>query len=406
MELDWQSVAGVALLSFALPAAIYVGRNNIRARRRELIRDLEALFDFAKDAHGRKIIIPSFELVKYKYDPGANPENPQGIDPNAPLHYVVPTFLFIILSFSGFLFTFVGYVTEPSLDHLNFFLRAGSTKFTAEQLQELLGMLSYTFLGGYIWSIYYLVKRVSNFDLSPLSFLRTSAHIIFGSFVTGAIWHTASAFVDLRNGPAQELGIGLAFLIGMYPNLAMDKLFSKYPSMRLKRVREETTKLCEEIPLDCILGIDAFMKFRLGEFEIEDVQNLATINPIQLFVETPYGLYEIIDWIAQAQLIVAVGSRKVILLRDLNIRSIPDLEKAADDPVLTARVLPILLTPDGALSGLSQPDAATLQTELNMIRDDLHVHRLRQLCTVIASRLDEKPAPPDEPAGYPLAAEG
>jgi hypothetical protein len=63
----------IAMFSLLVPIGVYVGRMNVRASRREIVLDLERLFQFAK-SDGRPIILPSFELVKYKYDPDSNPE--------------------------------------------------------------------------------------------------------------------------------------------------------------------------------------------------------------------------------------------------------------------------------------------------------------------------------------------
>ncbi|HEX3995897.1 MAG TPA: hypothetical protein VHX39_32410, partial [Acetobacteraceae bacterium] len=153
-------------------------------------------------------------------------------------------------------------------------------------------------------------------------------------------------------------------------------------------------------------------------------------NPIQIFVETPYGLYEVIDWVAQAQLIIAVGSARTIRLRQLNVRTIFDLEKVVLCNHLRRRVHAALLgeTPsrqDDSPSNPHQeymaahgPQSAEViqlrtvrpghsQVELDlskeldalvaMIRDDLHVQRLRQIWDVIADRLDERPGRDEEP---------
>jgi hypothetical protein len=425
-ELQLSAVLSILLLSIAVPAAIFLGRNNVRSRRRDLVRDLVNLFGFAKDSQGNPIIIPSLELVKWKYDPhprydpdrlSATGEVPDAAGLISFWYFLLPTCIYILFTCLGFCVSFLpvmpGHPTPFSL--------GGWASLTDPERLSLMSTISYTFLGGYIWTINYLLKRVSNFDLSPLSFLRASAHILFGAFVSAVLWHGINEFYrgsDLGSG--RGVGIALAFLVGFFPELGLSRLLAKYPQMRLKRIGPATTELCEELPLDTIVGIDAYIKFRLGEFEIEDVQNLATVNPIQLFVETPYNLYEILDWVAQAQLIVAVGSAKTVKLREINVRTIFDLEEALRNKSFSATILDILLPAHARIEAVTTSPARAAGSpgrskddKIQILHDraaqagseeidvgstlaaimgaDLHVQRLRQLRDVIAMRLDQRP---------------
>ena len=60
----------IALLSLAMPMCIFIGRNNVRSSRGQIVDDLAKLFNFAKEQGGTPLIVPSFELVKYKGSSG------------------------------------------------------------------------------------------------------------------------------------------------------------------------------------------------------------------------------------------------------------------------------------------------------------------------------------------------
>src|SRR4051794_37795412 len=95
---DTIRLSAVLLFSLIVPIGIFVGRSNIRLSRRELVRDLERLFNFA-NCDGRPLILPSFELVKYKYDPDPSNERQNTKDTaNAFRYYIFPVMIYICMT--------------------------------------------------------------------------------------------------------------------------------------------------------------------------------------------------------------------------------------------------------------------------------------------------------------------
>lgn len=389
---DDEIIRAALVLTFSLvvPIAIFVGRLNVKAFRREVVRDLEALFKSVTNMNGQIPILPSFDLVKWKYYPEDNPVRAdEHFDAKNRVHFVLPVLLFVIVSF-----VFFALILSPE--------RQFSIVDWQRQGAEisLRWVLCAAFLGAYVWTFCYLVKRVSNFDLSPMSFFYSMSHIMLALVVAGALY--ASSIPLLSNAVAQPI---VAVIIGFVPDLFLSAAVAKFPWIQQKRVSKASRDMQEEMPLDMISGIDAFMKLRLSEFEIEDVQNLATFNPIQLFVETPYSLYEVIDWVSQAQLIVAVGSPKALRLREMGVRTIFDLERCLYNRNLARQLSRILCVHEpedlgarparavGENGERALDETDELSAIVAYLRDDLHVRRLRQIWDVINEALDSRTGP-------------
>ena len=176
--------------------------------------------------------------------------------------------------------------------------------------------------------------------------------------------------------------LGIAFLSGLYPSLGINVLVDRLPHwLRLKRDVPQAPEISRSLPLDLIDGIDPSIRFRLNQLEIAEAQNLATANPILLYIESPYGLLEVLDWMAQAQLLVELGPQRFLEARAAGIRDMVaflDLGRSEAG----RRLLAPLLLPETAVG-----DEA-LQVAFGSIANKLHVQHLQRWSMVIAQALD------------------
>lgn len=339
------------------------------------------------------------------------------------------------------------------------------------------------FAGAYFFTIQLMLRAVAVFDLSAVTFLRAFAHIVLAMLLAVVIYRVVPSVeqftggvetlkqvlgvppsepavratapapsasrampVAPASGPSAGLllpdpcaaegacragnpltGVGplwlfIAFALGFVPDAAIQHLLKK-SGLTFKARYGEVEKHTKIIPLTILDGVDPFIAFRLEEANIFDIQNLATANPIMLHVESPFGIYETIDWVAQAQLCTVVGPDRFLLLKTLHIRTIFDLERAviaerpragaaspevrSPNPTLVAAIGRILLQdterdvklreafelgphPGAPLGGATE-DAlvAATQAMVTVMIDDLHVHRLRQVWKHIDAELGE-----------------
>ena len=375
MDPSWVSLLIAIVLSISVPVSVLVGRFAVKRQRQATLGSLR---ETLKRKTGRDVgLIPSFEFALQKYDmDGAG----AGSTLREHLFYAGTALIFVLLSWAGVVLL-IEQAAPGSETAVRFILsglrgaslEAGQGAALASYEMMSVVVIAFAFLGAYIWSIQYLIRRVANFDLSPMSFLRASAQMIFACAVAVVLRHFIATDVgSWSNG----LILLLAFLIGFFPNAGFDYLTWKVPQLRVKRIDPDATAAFRAMPVDLIDGIDAVASFRLAEREIIDVQNLATENPVILCAETPYPLLTVVDWIAQAQLALEVGPKAYKRLRDLGLRTIFALEQAQNDEKLASTVLVILYDKDG-----ERP--ASLHVRLDGMKANLHVMRLYQVWATV-----------------------
>lgn len=402
------------VLAAAAPIGLLITRRELRRVRSLVVEELIATV--FKNDRG----LPQVELVLSRYR--TNAKSSVDAMPEQGRQSLVSPHLgglfFGTICLLGFLILFTPFdklmqatsILHPDLSVAAFWSFPSGANALADRAAAMrtVSVAGFGFLGGYIFQLSFLTRSALNQELSALSFVRASFRLLIGIILAVITYRALDGIADwlppLRaaarpaaQGAAQVVtgfgaALGVAFITGFFPEGAIAAL-SRRLKVRLKQVSQTALEHCEVIPVEVIDGIDSEIGFRLQESNIYDVQNLATANPIALYAETPFGLFECFDWILQAQLCMVVGARTFLALKKHKIRTIFDLERAvlakgAPDDYVSALGNVLLEEADAgfrATLGCGTDGApvavrpAVLRHIVAIMGDDLHVHRLRAL---------------------------
>lgn len=405
------------VLAIAAPLALIATRRELQGVRFQIIKDLqETVF---KDQKG----LPQIELVAARYrskalerrngdetvgdrqGSGDNTRNDRTLIWHGAAAFVLISFLGFSLLLTPLRWLFSDPADFPRLAAALLWIAPGDGQQDA--VLQSAGIAGMGFLGAYVFWVGYLIRATLNEELSALAFVRGALGMMGSILVVLVLYQTLGKAMGGLGGLFGETGgqgtypasVGVAFLIGTIPTHGIKKL-AAWLGIDLKGVSSKALKGIEIIPLQVIDGIDNEASVRLQESGLYDVQNLATANPLELYAETPFGLFETFDWVLQAQLCLIVGPDTFKQLKIHNIRTIFDLERAVlaqDAPAAYVKAIGSVIfqgasDPFRNCLGLPRKNDAmgactasvdAIRHAVAIIGDDLHVHRLRALWTAM-----------------------
>jgi hypothetical protein len=188
--------------------------------------------------------------------------------------------------------------------------------------------LRFGFFGSYFFILQVLVRRYFQDDLRTSAYIHATVRILIVSLLVTAVHN----IWDWSQGQENAF----AFIVGVFPQVALQAL----ETLIARPFRKRIPSLHSDYPLSDLDGLNIWYETRLLEEGIEDMQNLATANIVDMMLRTRVPVDRLVDWIDQAHLFLrargddgqgeseterkATSSRS--RLRRLGVRTATDLQ--------------------------------------------------------------------------------
>ncbi|GAA5169918.1 hypothetical protein [Amycolatopsis dongchuanensis] len=157
-------------------------------------------------------------------------------------------------------------------------------------------VLKYGFIGAYAFVTGMLVRRFFQTDLRPSAYTSAVQRIVLVLLVVAVVHQVVRGM----GAPAVSAELALAFVIGFFP-LAGLQLIQRVTAKVFGTVMQP---LKPQYPLDQLDGLSLWYEARLLEEGVEDMQNLTSMNLVDVILHTKVPPGRVIDWLDQAFLLM------------------------------------------------------------------------------------------------------
>ena len=194
-------------------------------------------------------------------------------------------------------------------------------------------VLKYGFIGAYAFVTSMLIRRFFQSDLRPSAYASAVYRIMLVLLIVVVLQQVMGA----PSAVTGHAGLAVAFVIGFFPLVGLQAL-QRVTSKALGRV---VPTVISDYPLDQLDGLNLWYEARLTEEGVEDMQNLTTMNLVDVMLHTRVPPGRLVDWTDQAFLLIHLervqrkgqsGGQARLKLRSVGIRTATDFLKAFSKP--------------------------------------------------------------------------
>jgi hypothetical protein len=157
-------------------------------------------------------------------------------------------------------------------------------------------VLKYGFLGAYAFVTGMLLRRFFQSDLRPSAYASAVLRIMLVLLIV-VVLHQVIGGTSRVTDRAE---LASAFVVGFFPLVGLQAL-QRVTSKMLRRFVPPVTS---EYPLDQLDGFNLWYEARLLEEGVEDMQNLTTMNLVDVILHTRVPVGRLVDWTDQAFLLI------------------------------------------------------------------------------------------------------